>query len=153
MSPTLLHRSFSTDRRFEMNFADNVLPPTFVVIQGRTIWLDTELLPPQSALESVVANAHYAMLKAHLATLKPRRSLDDAYEYSPTARSLAFTLQVTFPSVQTGKKPTAEAHYHRSIERFELPTIVRMREVNVERAILGLDLWQLENGYVDGLTL
>lgn len=135
-----------------MTFADNVLPPTFAVYEGRTTWLDTELLPVQSTLESIVTNTHYSLLRAHLAGLKPRRTLQDAYEYSPTVRSLAFTLQVTFPSIQRGKQPLAEVHYHRGVERIQLPKVMTIREVNYDEAMLQLEVWQLQNGYIENFT-
>lgn len=108
-------------------------------------WLDTELLPPGTDIERALTAVHYSMLKSDLSRLSI--SLDDAYAFSPTTRSLGFTLRVTC-HIREGKQPTAEVRYGKRRQQIALPDVASVTSVDRALAEATMGFWRLENGHI-----
>ena len=145
MSPTLLHQSFQTDNRLEVAFLDEKLPHAYMASYEGEYWLDTELLPSGTDIERALTAVHYSMLKPDLSRLGI--SLDDAYAFSPTTRSLGFTLRVTC-RISEGKQPTAEVRYGKRRQQLALPDISSIISVDKTKAEATMGFWQLDNGHI-----
>ena len=145
MSPKLLHQSFETDSRLEITFLDEELPHAYMASYDGAYWLDTELLPPGTDIERALTAVHYSMLKPDLSRLGI--SLDDAYAFSPTTRSLGFTLRVTC-HISEGKQPTAEVRYSKCRRQLSLPDISSITSADRVRAEAAMGFWRLENGHI-----
>lgn len=145
MSPTLLHQSFETDSRLEITFLDEELPHAYMASYEGEYWLDTELLPPGTDIERALTAVHYSMLKPDLSRLGI--SLDDAYAFSPTTRSLGFTLRVTC-HISEGKQPTAEVRYSKRRQQLALPDISSIAPVDKTKAEVTMGFWRLDNGHI-----
>lgn len=124
MLPTLIHQSFPSDRRIRVKFADSQCHDIYLAdFDG--LWLDTELLPLSSLLRYDVHGAHWDMLSRDLELRGI--SIEDAYSFSPSTRSLAFMLRVIWvPDAMGG--PAVDVCYgyqagKQSICRITLPQV------------------------------
>lgn len=142
MSPTLLHQSFETDNRLEVAFLDEELPHAYMASYEGEYWLDTELLPPGTDIALGLTAVHYAMVKPDLSRLGI--SLDDAYAFSPTTRSLGFTLRAAC-IISEGKQPTAEVRYNRRSQQLALPGVASITHVDRATAEMQVGIWRLSN--------
>ena len=143
MSPKLIHQSFPSDRRTRLTFAAPHHDVYLADFDGE--WLDTELLPQASMLRYDIAAAHYDMLTEDLR----RRSLsiDDAYDFSPSTRGLAFMLRVAWAPRENGG-PAVDVRYgnRKAAERSRrlvLPEVTSRESVNIRAAQVEMEAWNL----------
>lgn len=146
MLPKLIHQSFPSNRRIRVTFVDPAQHDIYLAdFDG--LWLDTELLPQASMLRYEISDTHFTMLSDAISALP--FSLEDAYNFSPTIRSLAFTLYATWTPETTGGPGITVCFgnkwHNPTHHQITLPQVAATAPTTLMAAELEMEVWSIQN--------